>query len=70
MLAAIDEALGVIPLISDGLNALERFCCKFAWALELREARWPHDHADALPMLDAIDSSRLTPLLVCAAAPE
>lgn len=37
------------PLSQPG--AIERYSCKFAWALELRELAWPRDHADALALL-------------------
>jgi hypothetical protein len=58
-IALLDTTVGPCPaqrtwrdeFVQLNLGPLDRFCCKFAWALELRELRWPYEHADALPVL-------------------
>ena len=60
-----DEFFGAVfdqtnPAGTPSPGALVRVCCKFPWALELREAQWPLDHADALPLLYTWANARIS----------
>ena len=39
---------------------LMRVTCKFPWSMELREAGWPKEHADVLPMVYTWPNSKAT----------